>query len=306
MAMGQGPSYTETISADHSDLYKGLIRLMRPKQWTKNLVVFAGLVFSRNLFNQQLLMRVMLAFACFCLVSSSVYIVNDLVDIDKDRHHPKKCKRPLPSGQVSVSQALTFLAALSIVGFGGSYLLSTPFLMVTVTYFALMLLYSFYLKNVVLIDVLVIAAGFVLRAWGGTTILALPISPWLLVCTVLLALFLGFSKRRHELTLLAGSAGEHRAILEEYTPQLLDQMISVVTAATIMAYSLYTFNASSHYYLMLTIPFVIYGIFRYMYLVQCKDLGGSPEIVLLTDLPLMADIILWACTAISVLYLVKP
>lgn len=282
---------------------RGLLRLMRPKQWTKNLIVFAGLVFSGGLGDWTLSGRVLLAFTFFCLISSSVYIINDIADLERDRCHPKKRERPLPSGQVSIAQAMVLLAFLGLTALLGSLWLSTRFFAVVFAYAALMVLYTFYLKNVVIVDVLVIAMGFVMRAWSGTAVIDVPLSPWLLVCTVLLALFLGFSKRRHELTLLTASAGEHRAILQEYSPELLDQMISVVTAATIMAYSLYTFTASSNHYMMLTIPFVLYGIFRYMYLVHRRDLGGSPELVLLTDLPLLVDIAIWGLAAICVLYL---
>lgn len=294
---------TEAAS-DAGRVLSGLIRLMRPKQWTKNLIVFAGLVFSGGLRDWSLLGRVLTAFTLFCLVSSSIYIINDTADLERDRCHPKKCQRPLPSGQVSTRQAMILLAVLGLTALLGSLWLSPRFFAVVFAYAALMILYTFYLKNIVIVDVLVISMGFVMRAWSGTAVIDVPISPWLLVCTVLLALFLGFSKRRHELTLLAGSASDHRAILQEYSPELLDQMISVVTATTIMAYCLYTFTASSNHYMMLTIPFVLYGIFRYMYLVHQRDLGGSPELVLVTDIPLLVDITIWGVTAIWVLYFV--
>ncbi len=275
-------------------MISNLWRLLRPKQWTKNLIVFAGLIFSHNLFERGLWFRSLMAFILFCLLSSSIYVFNDLIDLEQDRCHPEKAKRPLPSGQVTKVQASVLHGVLVTGALVGSFGLGARFMLVALGYLGLMFLYTFWLKRLVLVDVLVIAMGFVLRAVAGTTVIDVPVSPWLLVCTILLALFLGFAKRRHELVLLASSAAAHRTNLGEYTPALLDQLTAIVTAATIMAYCLYTLSAGNSPYLMLTIPLVLYGLFRYLYLVQCRAQGGSPEMVLLSDRPLLVDVGLWA------------
>ena len=297
---------------------KYMLRSVRPKQWTKNLLVFLALIFSMNLYWEpfdltsvgHLLARTVAAFALFCLVSSSEYLINDLVDLENDRQHPQKRLRPLASGGLKPSYALitaVFLVALSLPL---SFWLGRLFGAVVLGYVILMLLYSLALKHIVIIDVFTIAAGFVLRAVAGAVVINVPISPWLYICTVLGALFIGFSKRRHELVLLNNDAPKHRRSLEEYTPQLLEQLIAVVAPAAVIAYSLYTFSATNlpqNHAMMLTIPFVIYGIFRYLYLVHSKNLGGTPEEILLSDLPLIIDIALWvvASTVILFVYRVK-
>ncbi len=279
-----------------------LFLTMRPKQWTKNLIVFAGIIFAKKIFVDTYLVKSLYAFAAFCLLSGSVYIINDLVDIEKDKAHPKKRYRPLASGQLSATLATGFVTLTTIISLGVAFWLNMNFGLVALLYFLLTLTYSFKLKNVVIIDVLTIAMGFVLRAIAGAVVVAANISPWLLVCTFLLALFLALTKRRHELLLLDDKAQTHRKILDEYQPEMLEQMISVVTSSTVMAYSLYTFTSGHSKYLMGTIPFVVYGIFRYQYLVHQKDIGGNPEVALLKDKPMLINIILWVISSAFILY----
>lgn len=285
----------------------GLLKTMRPKQWAKNIFVFAALAFDKKLFDPLWLGRTLAAFALFCLISSTVYIINDLVDLEKDRAHPVKRNRPLPSGQLSRHAALVAAILFAIAGIALSFWLNWRFGLVIVIYLILMILYSFWLKNIVIIDVLTIAAGFVLRVAGGVVAITVErFSPWLYVCMTLLALFMAVGKRRHELTLLAGNASSHRAILEQYNLQFLDDMISLVISTTVIAYSLYTFSAPNlpaNHTMMLTIPFVLYGLFRYLYLVRVKGLGGAPEDLVLKDKPLLLDVMLFGLAAVAVLYL---
>ncbi|MDI3339050.1 MAG: decaprenyl-phosphate phosphoribosyltransferase [Sphaerobacter sp.] len=282
-----------------------LVEAMRPKQWTKNAVVFAALVFDGSLFAADKFAIVTLAAVLFSLTSSAVYLFNDLLDAEADRHHPLKCKRPIASGRLSPTVAKLAIAVIALTVLPTALAITPVFAGILVLYALLMLAYTFMLKHWVIIDVFVIAAGFVLRAAAGAVVIGIPISPWLYVCTVLLSLFLGFAKRRHELVLLDDNAGAHRKILDDYSPALLDDLIGVVSAATIMAYSLYTFSAPNlpdNHAMMLTIPFVIYGIFRYLFLVHRKNGGGAPEQVLLDDLPLLLSIVLWGITTILILY----
>lgn len=284
---------------------RGLVRAMRPKQWSKNVLLFFGLIFSVRLFDLASLKLSLLAFALFCAVSSAIYLVNDLADIEKDRQHPIKRRRPLAAGVVRPTEAVAAAALLLAVAVPLSFTLNWLFGALVLTYLALMVAYSYVLKHLVLIDVFAIAAGFVIRAAAGAVAISVPISPWLYVCTILGALFLGLSKRRHELVLLEKDASNHRKILDEYSLTLLDQLIVIVTASTVMAYSLYTFSAENlpkNHAMMLTIPFVLYGIFRYLYLVHLKNAGGSPEDVLLRDRPLLLNIVLWLATAVGVLH----
>lgn len=291
------------VATEGSSTLYLLLKTMRPKQWIKNLIIFAGIIFARKIFVDGYLLKSFYAFGAFCILSGSVYIINDLVDIHKDKAHPKKKFRPLASGQLSVSAATVFVVFSTLVSLGGAFLLNVQFGFIALAYFVLTLAYSFVLKNVVIIDVITIAIGFIFRAVAGAVVVAADISPWLLVCTFLLALFLALTKRRHELVLLEADAQSHRKILDEYGPEMLDQMISVVTSSTVMAYSLYTFTSGHSIYLMTTIPFVIYGIFRYQYLVHQKDMGGAPEIALLKDKPLLLNVFLWVITSAVILYL---
>lgn len=284
----------------------GLIRACRPKQWPKNALLFFGLIFALKLTDPALVERAFAGFLVFCAASSGVYLVNDLADLEQDRLHPKKRHRPLAAGAISPAQAIALAAILLVGSIAASVALGETFAALTAMYVVLTVVYSFYLKHVVIIDVFVIAAGFVIRAAAGAVVVNVPISPWLYVCTVLASLFLGLGKRRHELMLLSEGAGSHRPILDEYSLPLLDQLIVIVTAAAIMAYSLYTFSAEnlpSDHSMMLTIPFVLYGFFRYLYLVHQRSGGGSPEEALIGDPPVLVSAILWLLTAVTILYL---
>jgi 4-hydroxybenzoate polyprenyltransferase len=284
-----------------------LLISLRPEQWTKNLFVFAGVLFGGHLLDVPAMLRAVAAFAVFCALSGVVYIFNDLADRTADQQHPLKRLRPIASGRLSPSTAAIAAIILGVVSLAAAVLLSPMFAVLSATYVALLVLYSIVLKHLVIIDALTIAAGFVLRAAAGAVAVFVPISHWLLVCTTLLALFLVLSKRRHELTLLADGAMTHRPILEEYSPYLLDQMIAVVTASTLVAYSVYSTSTETAERLNttrlgLTIPFVLYGIFRYLYLVHQKRAGGSPADLLLTDRPLLACVGLWALSVALILY----
>jgi 4-hydroxybenzoate polyprenyltransferase len=284
-----------------------VLRSLRPEQWTKNLFVFAGVLFGGHLLDVTAMVRAVAAFVIFCALSGVVYIFNDLADREADQRHPLKRLRPIPSGQLSSPTAFIAATVLGVAALAAAILLSPMFALVAATYVVLLVLYSVVLKHLVIIDALTIAAGFVLRAAAGAVAVFVPISHWLLVCTTLLALFLVLSKRRHELTLLADGAMTHRPILEEYSPYLLDQMIAVVTASTLVAYSVYSTSTETAERLNttrlgLTIPFVLYGIFRYLYLVHQKRAGGSPADLLLTDRPLLACVGLWALSVALILY----
>jgi len=280
---------------------------LRPHQWTKNLVVFAALGFSKHLFEMGPLLRATFAFALFCGLSGAVYLLNDLADLERDRLHPSKRLRPLASGALAPRTAVMVAAILAFGCLALAFVLGRPFAATAFVYLGLNLLYSFKLKEVVIVDVLCISLGFVLRAVAGAVALGVAISYWLLICTLLLALFLTLSKRRHELTSLNQEASAHRKILAEYSPYLLDQMINVVTASCLSAYAFYTTAAETREKfqtdrLAWTIPFVLYGIFRYLYLVHQKEKGGSPSDVLLTDRPLLAAVALWAVAIVIIIY----
>jgi 4-hydroxybenzoate polyprenyltransferase len=282
-----------------------LFQAMRPRQWTKNLLVFAALIFDLQLDEPGRVGVALVAFGCFCLASGGVYLVNDLVDCDADRRHPAKRRRPIASGRLPERVAVMAAVAAFVLAPSIAAVIRPGFGVIIVGYLALMLGYSFWIKHAVILDVFAISGGFVLRAAGGAVALGVPISPWLYVCTVLLALFLGFGKRRNEIRLLENAAGLHRRNLDEYTVGLLDQLIMLTAAATIMSYSLYTFTAPTlpeNHAMMLTIPFVLYGIFRYLLLVYVRDEGGAPEQLLLTDRPLLGSVMLWAATAVVILY----
>lgn len=280
-----------------------ILLLLRPRQWTKNLLLFAGIIFSLNLFQLTLLYNSLIAFISFCLLSSCVYIVNDIVDIEDDRKHPKKRNRPLAAGKIGIRQAVAVLIILLIISFYLAWSLNTLFLILGIIFFALCLTYSLWIKYMVILDVFAIAYGFLLRAAAGGVAINVEISPWLLVCTLLLSLFLALTKRRQESVNMKDNGKWYRKVLEQYSVQYLDQLISIVTAATILAYSLYTFTASRSPLYMVTIPFVIYGIFRYLYLVHNEKLGENPEEILLSDIPTIVNIILWVLVSILILYL---
>ena len=284
-----------------------LLVSLRPEQWPKNLFVFAGLLFGMRLLALEAVAAAGAAFAIFCALSGVVYLFNDVADRQGDRTHPLKRLRPVASGQLSPQAAVIAAGVLGALALQASLLISTAFALAAFAYLALLLLYSAALKHIVIVDVLVIAAGFVLRAIAGAVAVDVPISKWLLVCTTLLALFLALSKRRHELTLLADGAVGHRPILGEYSSYLLDQMIGVVTASTLMAYCFYatsddTAGKFGTDRLTWTIPFVLYGIFRYLYLVHQRRGGGSPSAMLLSDRPILACVGLWTVSVILLLY----
>jgi len=281
--------------------------LLRPTQWSKNLVVFAALIFSKHLFNRTDVLLVSIGFVAYCMVASAAYVMNDIRDCERDRQHPLKSLRPLPAGRVRRSTAIVLALTLLVSGLALALALQLGFGLLVVLYFLLQVAYTFWLKEVVILDVMAIAAGFVIRAAAGGVVIAVPVSPWLIICTFLLALFLGFSKRRHELIILEGRAIEHRASLKEYSPYFLDQMIAVVTASTVVAYAIWTVSPEIREKLgteklYLTIPFVLFGIFRYLYLVHQREEGGNPTQLLLTDRPLLVDVVLWIVTAALLLY----
>jgi len=285
----------------HNHTWFLIFKTMRPRQWTKNLLVFAALIFSQNLSKLPMVSDTTIAFIIFCLLSGSVYTLNDLLDVKQDRTHPKKSQRPLASGKLKPPIAIVSGLILVVLSLANAFWLNTNFGFIALGYFILQIAYSTVLKHVVILDVLAVSIGFVLRAIAGAEVITVPISSWLLVCTILLALFLSLGKRRHEIILLEDNAADHRKILFEYSPALLDQMISVVTASTVVAYALYTMSAETINKfqtdnLKYTIPFVLYGIFRYLYLIHQKSEGGSPEKILLNDRPLLINIILYLLT----------
>jgi len=313
---------TAPLKPGTKDRLFALVKAMRPRQWTKNLALFVGLVFAQRLFALSSFERAALAFAAFCLASSIIYLLNDLLDLENDRRHPLKCKRPLASGSLPVSWAVAAMGLLLLLcagltasiftlpispqsdifsSFGGANLL---FASTVVCYLLLMVLYSIRLKHVVLLDVFIIASGFVLRILAGAVVIPVSISPWLYLVTILLSLFLALNKRRHELVFLQDQASNHRQILKEYSLPMLDQMITIVSAATFMSYSLYTFQGpTGNHRLMVTIPFVLYGMFRYLYLVYMRMEGGSPEEVLLRDRHMLATVVSCIVIIITVLYI---
>lgn len=298
----------------------GLVKAMRPHQWTKNLALFIGLIFAQQLFHMESLLRTVIAFFVFCFASSSIYLLNDILDLQNDRKHPTKRKRPLASGRLPVSWAIAAIGVLilaagaltlaiylipfppsrdAFTSFGGA---NNLFTLTVVSYLLLMALYSTYLKHVVLIDVFIIASGFVIRVLAGTMAVPTYVSTWLYVVTCFLALFLALSKRRHEIILLQDGARHHRQILKEYSIPMLDQMITITVAGTLMAYSLYTIQGTPHPLMALTIPFVLYGMFRYLYLVYMRMEGGSPDEVLLRDRHMLGTVMLCVIVIIAVLY----
>jgi 4-hydroxybenzoate polyprenyltransferase len=309
VTVGRATTLARVTGADPGPmtLPRALLVSLRPHQWAKNLVVLAALAFSKHLFDPDPVFRASLAFAIFCALSGAVYLVNDLRDVEQDRRHPLKRLRPVASGALSPQTAAVAAAVLVVVSLGASLLLGIPFALAALAYLGLNGAYSFGLKDVVILDVLAISLGFVLRAVAGALAIDVRFSSWLLVCTILLALFLSLAKRRHELVTLEAAAPGHRRILAEYSPYLLDQMISVVTASCLMAYAFYTMAPETvEKYrterLALTVPFVLYGIFRYLYLVHRREQGGSPTDVLLTDRPLLVAVALWAVAVVVIVY----
>jgi len=284
-----------------------LIRSLRPRQWTKNLIVFFGLIFGEQLRNPEAVVRATLAFAIFCALSGVVYLINDIRDREADRMHPVKSRRPIASGAVGVEAAGLTALLIGAAAIAGAFVLTPAFGAVAVAYLTLLTLYSAWLKHIVILDVITLAAGFVLRAYAGAVAIDVEFSHWLLLLTLLSALFLALSKRRAELITLADDAKGHRRSLAEYSPYLLDQMIGVVTACTLLAYAFYTIDDETVLKfgtdaLLWTVPFPLYGIFRYLYLVHQREGGGDPSETLLTDRPILLCVALWGLAVIWILY----
>ena len=288
-------------------MLKHLLKTMRLRQWTKNGFVFFALIFDKQLFLREPFLRTLVGFLLFCLISSSVYLFNDIADIDADRKHPEKKHRPLASGKLPVNIALITAFALALTAIVLGYLLGPFFAGIVATYLIINLLYSRWLKHVPILDVLIISSGFVLRVGAGVALITVErFSPWLYMITVLFSLYIGLGKRRAEMNLLAQGASAHRKVLDGYTIPLLDQYITIVSGMTIVAYSLYTFSAPNlpeNHSMMLTIPFVVYGIFRYLQLIQTGNAAGSPDEVALKDRPLQVTVLLWGLAVIAVFYL---
>jgi 4-hydroxybenzoate polyprenyltransferase len=284
-----------------------LLESMRPQQWVKNLLLLAPLLFAKSLGDSTRIVEAILAFFIFCALSSGVYLLNDVVDFEKDRRHPIKSGRPIASGRLKRSTAVVILVVLLLGALAAGFALTPAFGAVGLAYVLLNLGYSFWLKEMVILDVMIIAFGFVLRALAGALAIRVEISPWLILCTIMLSLFLAFCKRRRELELLADGARDHRPALQEYSVGFLDQMISITTASTVVCYSFYTISPEVEQklgtrHLFVTIPFVLYGIFRYLYLVHQRGQGGNPASSLLTDRPLLICVALWALVVASILY----
>lgn len=290
---------------------KSILKVLRPKQWIKNLLLFAGIIFSENLHNPKMLLNSTLGFIFFCMLSGAVYIINDIRDVESDRQHPRKRQRPIASGELAISTAQIVASILVIIALIGSFAINLTFGLFALGYFVLQNLYSFFLKHVVIVDILVVAIGFVLRALAGIEAIRIPgavvpVTPWFIVVTFFLALFIVICKRRHELILLEENASVHRPVLEEYSSAFIDQMISVVTSATVISYALWAaIGYTRKQNMIYTLPFVLYGIFRYLYIAYQKEEGGAPEITLLTDKPLLIDVFLWGLTVLALLYLTK-
>jgi len=279
---------------------------MRPRQWTKNVFVLAPLVFDRQLTNPTALARSLAGMLLFCLISSCVYVLNDIMDVNSDRMHPVKKNRPIASGALPIKGAYFLVAVLLIITVPLSFWLSPAYGIIALIYFGINLAYSIWLKHIPLIDVLIIAACYVLRVAAGVVLITVErFSPWLYIVTTLFALFIGFGKRRAELTLLEGEAKSHRRVLDGYNIPLLDQLITIVSGTTVVAYSLYTFtapNIPANHAMMLTIPFILYGIFRYLWLINVKHAGGAPEELVFTDRPLQVTILLWGLSVLLIFY----
>ncbi|NFD90405.1 decaprenyl-phosphate phosphoribosyltransferase [Clostridium botulinum] len=282
---------------------KGIIALMRPKQWIKNFFVFAAIIFSGNLTNESILKNNIITFILFCLTSSTIYILNDIVDLEKDKKHPEKKNRPLPSGRVSKSTAIIMnIVILFTVLFCSYKFVDYKIMYIYLLYIVMNIFYCFKLKNVVILDVIVITFGFVLRMESGSLATKVSVSPWLFLCTILLSLFLALNKRKSEIITLKDNRGSHRKILEEYSVELIDNMLTIVTPSILISYCIYTFSSVQSKRMMYTIPFVLYGIFRYQYLMNNHNLGGKPEDVFGKDKPFLVNMVLWVISVVVIIY----
>lgn len=303
------PREATVLSLQISRVVPGLLRSMRPTQWTKNVFIFAALVFDGKLFQPVPLVNTLIGFAVLCLLSSAVYLINDCADVEADRNHPLKRNRPIARGDVPIPFAVGWAIALIVFSLAVGFALNVVFGVIALTYLVTTTLYTFKVKHVVILDVIFLAAGFVLRVAAGTPLVdAERFSPWLYTCMALLALLIGFGKRRAELTELGGNAAT-RAALDHYSLSLLDQIIAIVTGALIVSYTFYTFFAPQlppNHAMMLTVPFVVYALFRYLYLIHVKGEGGAPDELALKDRPLQVTFVLWGLTAIAVLYVRWP
>ncbi|MGO8790923.1 MAG: decaprenyl-phosphate phosphoribosyltransferase [Terriglobia bacterium] len=298
----------ETTIRNRPSTLRALIETLRPQQWVKNGFIFAALIFSQSLMRWDRCRLVLLATIVFCLVSSATYVLNDIMDAPEDRHHPAKSRRPIAAGRLDARTAAVAGTILGSVGLIGAWRLNSGFFEIVVSYLALNILYSTFLKHVFLLDVFIVAAGFLFRVIAGGLVIRVAISPWLIVCTTLLALFIALSKRRHELVLLGRRASVHRSILADYSPYFLDQLISIVTASTVVSYALYTLSPDVQSKfpgkrLEMTIPFVLFGIFRYLHLIHHRDQGGNPTRSLFTDPVLLSVVLLWALSVVLIIYL---
>ncbi|UCE54508.1 MAG: decaprenyl-phosphate phosphoribosyltransferase [Desulfobacterales bacterium] len=286
---------------------KHVIVSMRPGHWVKNLFIFAGLIFSGNLFHPEVLIRVSNGFILFSVVASSIYIFNDIIDLEFDRAHPEKKNRPVAAGLLSVPAAYAGAIVLALAGLIGALTLDRVFFAILLSYLIINFAYTIKIKKMVILDIMCIASGFVLRVFAGTELAEVMPSDWLILCTIMLSLFLGFSKRRHELATTGTDALSHRKVLGEYSLSFLDQMIAVATACTVMSYALYTVSPQTisrfgTRNLVFSIPFVIYGIYRYLYLIHQKNMGGNPTREIVSDIPLLINALLWALLVVLIIY----
>lgn len=278
-----------------------LLKLMRPKQWIKNFFVFGALIFSYSFLNLNKTIAALIAFILFCLISSTVYIMNDILDVEKDRVHPKKRFRPIASGAISIKQASVALVVLLAISMISSFMINKGLFFILVLYFINNIFYSFKIKNIVILDVISIAVGFILRVIAGGVAIDVSLSGWILLCTFFISLFLGFEKRRNEIIKLEGKANEHRKILDDYSDELLKQFSDITLTCTVISYAMYTFVAYENAYMMITNIFVVYGLFRYKYLSMKKGQGGSPTETVMTDKSIIIDVILWVITSVVIL-----
>lgn len=288
-------------------MFPSLIISIRPQQWIKNLLIFGPLIFSMNLFDIPMVMQTVLAFIAFSLAGSAVYLLNDIIDVEKDKAHPVKRNRPIASGKLPKNVALVFMAIIGAGALVLSWDLSQTLAYVIIIYLVNNIFYSFKLKHIVLIDVGSLSLGFVLRVFAGAAVIGVEASPWLIMCTILISSFLGFAKRRHELVLLGEDNANHRSVLAEYSPHLLDQLILISAASTVMSYALYTVNAMTvanfgTTNLIYTVPFILYGVFRYLFLIHNRKKGGDPAKVLLNDAPMVLNIVVWLSVCVYMVY----
>jgi len=288
-----------------ADLILAAIQALRMKQWIKNLLLYAALIFALKFTDVEMAINATMGFITFCMVSSAGYLYNDSRDKEADAQHPRKCKRPIASGRLPVGVAYVEMVLLLLVGFGVAWNLSPMFALVTFLYLCTTLSYTFFFKHHVILDVMFISAGFLWRAAAGAVAIDVIISPWLLTCTAFLTLFIGFNKRRSELGLMAGKGNATRKNLMHYTPELLVEFQAITTSGTVISYALYTVLGSPSQWLLLTLPYVLYGIFRYIFLVNNLDEGEEPADTLLRDLPLLATVVLYGLTVVGILLVTR-